>query len=86
MLLFGLWPLDFHPKNQVRWFGNQDGIQFHKKGILSKFSNRGARYEKVRHGGSEGCRRRCRNEVLTVYAIHPANYPVTIEVAVQTLL
>jgi len=42
-LLFGLWPFNFHSENQVNWLQNQDGIQFHRQGIL-KSSKRGIAY------------------------------------------
>lgn len=43
ILLFGLWPFNFHSENQVHWLENQDGIQFHKQ-IKLKSSKRGIAY------------------------------------------
>jgi hypothetical protein len=43
-LLFGLWPLDFFPDNQVRWLTAEDGVQFHKEGISSRGATGGVIY------------------------------------------
>lgn len=43
ILLFGLWPFNFHSENQVHWLQNQDGIEFHKQRILKSY-NRGIAY------------------------------------------
>jgi hypothetical protein len=34
ILLAGLWPLDFWPKNKVRWLKDQNGIQFFDRAII----------------------------------------------------
>jgi len=43
-LLFGLWPLDFRPDNQVGWLGSENGIQFHKHGVSSQSCRPGIVY------------------------------------------
>ena len=37
LLLAGLWPLDFFPKNAVRWLPNQDGLDFYGNEISESF-------------------------------------------------
>jgi len=32
--LAGLWPLNFHPKNEVEWLPNKNGIRFYGRGIV----------------------------------------------------
>src|SRR4030067_896989 len=34
VLLFCLWPFNFWPENKVRWLNNQNGLQFHGRGII----------------------------------------------------
>ena len=43
-LWFGLRPLDFFPKNRVRWLNGQDGIQFYKQGVPNRRGNGGIIY------------------------------------------
>ena len=33
IFLFGLWPLNFHPKNEVEWLKDRNGIRFYGRGI-----------------------------------------------------
>ena len=46
-LLFGLWPLDFWPENQVRWLPEQRGIQFYKQGLSSRTNSGGVVYSEL---------------------------------------
>ncbi len=34
IFLVGLWPLNFHPKNQVEWLPDKNGIRFYGNGIV----------------------------------------------------
>ena len=43
-LLFGLWPLDFFPENQVRWLAAEDGVQFYREGISNRRATGGVIY------------------------------------------
>ena len=68
-VLFGLWPLNFHSENQVHWFHNQNGIQFHKQGVSSRFSKRGIVYSPER---------------LDILSGSSAYRPTTIEICVES--
>lgn len=43
-LLFGLWPLNFWPENQVHWLDRRNGVQFHRRGTSSKTPGWGVVY------------------------------------------
>jgi hypothetical protein len=43
-LLFGLWPLNFFPENQVRWLAAEDGVQFCKERISNRRATGGVIY------------------------------------------
>jgi len=36
-LLFGLWPFNLWPKNEVHWLNSQSGIEMHRSGIRGKY-------------------------------------------------
>jgi len=42
LLLAGLWPFNFFPKNVVRWLPNQDGLDFYGNEISEAFCAGGA--------------------------------------------
>jgi len=43
-LLFGLWPLNLWPKNEVNCLQNERGIELHRSGIDGKYTPRGILY------------------------------------------
>ena len=43
-LLFGIWPLNFFAKNQLRWLDQQGGIPFFKQGLSSRRATGGVIY------------------------------------------
>ena len=43
-LVFGLWPLNLWPQNEVQWLDNQRGIEMHRSGIEKKYAPRGIVY------------------------------------------
>ncbi len=43
-LLFGIWPLNFFAKNQVRWLDQQDAVQFYKQGLSNRRATGGVIY------------------------------------------
>jgi hypothetical protein len=40
-LLFGLWPLNLWPRNEVDWLKNRSGIELHRSGINGRYVPRG---------------------------------------------
>ena len=43
-LLFGIWPMNFVAKNQVRWLDQQGGVQFFQQGLSSRRATGGVIY------------------------------------------
>lgn len=37
LLLIGLWPLDFVPKNSIRWLADRNGIEFYGDEISARY-------------------------------------------------